>query len=162
MRCILLHKLTPFPLFHSPRFLSTTLPRFAPVDPTETTEGPTASEASVKADQSPVDPIETVTSPLSSSGTTAAEAAATASSSEGHHIAPDHEEFPAIDAEAEAAKAAEELNSRTIFVGGLSWNVDNEWLKDEVVKVLELTEAAGEEQVVSVRIARNPMGKSRG
>lgn len=63
--------------------------------------------------------------------------------------------------EAQAAQEKEDLQSRTVFVGGLSWNVDNEWLKDEVVKALgsELESEAG---VESVRIARNPMGKSRG
>lgn len=53
--------------------------------------------------------------------------------------------------------AAADLQARTVFVGGISWNLDNEWLKDEVLKGLDVTEG-----VTSVRIARNPMGKSKG
>jgi len=53
--------------------------------------------------------------------------------------------------------AAADLQARTVFVGGISWNLDNEWLKDEVLKGLDVTEG-----VNGVRIARNPMGKSKG
>ncbi|GAA6062784.1 hypothetical protein JCM10212_002153 [Sporobolomyces blumeae] len=51
----------------------------------------------------------------------------------------------------------EEVVKRTVFVGGLSWNVDNQWLEDEVHKALDL-----EEGVTGVRIARNPLGRSKG
>lgn len=52
---------------------------------------------------------------------------------------------------------ADDVKDRTVFVGGLSWNVDNQWLEDEVLKALDL-----EEGVSSVRIARNHLGKSKG
>ncbi|GAA5950394.1 hypothetical protein JCM21900_003716 [Sporobolomyces salmonicolor] len=51
----------------------------------------------------------------------------------------------------------EELTKRTVFVGGLSWNVDNQWLEDEVLKGLDV-----EEGVSAVRIARDHLGKSKG
>lgn len=66
-------------------------------------------------------------------------------------------EEPAVSEEVSAEDAEKELQARTVFVGGLSWNVDNEWLQDEILKAIELD--AG---VESVRIARNPMGKSKG
>ncbi|GAA5827909.1 hypothetical protein JCM5353_000024 [Sporobolomyces roseus] len=50
-----------------------------------------------------------------------------------------------------------DVTKRTVFVGGLSWNVDNQWLEDEVLKALDL-----ESGVDSVRIARNHLGKSKG
>ena len=50
-----------------------------------------------------------------------------------------------------------EEEGRTVFVGGLSWNLDNDWLKEEVEKVLEVSEG-----VVNVRIARDHMGRSKG
>lgn len=52
---------------------------------------------------------------------------------------------------------AAELAARTCFVGGLSWNIDNEWLSSEVYKNLDITEG-----IVSARVARSNMGKSRG
>ncbi|GAA5944458.1 RNA-binding protein [Sporobolomyces koalae] len=57
----------------------------------------------------------------------------------------------------EASASPEDLTKRTIFVGGLSWNVDNQWLEDEVNKALDLVDG-----VSNVRIARNNLGKSRG
>ncbi|GAA5848029.1 hypothetical protein JCM3766R1_006087 [Sporobolomyces carnicolor] len=56
-----------------------------------------------------------------------------------------------------AAPEEEDVTKRTLFVGGLSWNVDNQWLEDEVLKALDL-----EEGVTSVRVARNHLGKSKG
>lgn len=55
----------------------------------------------------------------------------------------------------EAAPAADgEVPSTTVYVGGLSWNVDNEWLKSEL-------EVCGE--VVSARVVTDrDSGKSRG
>ena len=50
-----------------------------------------------------------------------------------------------------------EEEGRTVFVGGLSWNLDNDWLKEEVEKTLEVSEG-----VVNVRIARDHMGRSKG
>ena len=50
-----------------------------------------------------------------------------------------------------------EEEGRTVFVGGLSWNLDNDWLKEEVEKLLEVSEG-----VVNVRIARDHMGRSKG
>jgi len=50
-----------------------------------------------------------------------------------------------------------DITKRTVFVGGLSWNVDNQWLEDEVLKALDR-----ESGVDSVRIARNHLGKSKG
>ena len=47
--------------------------------------------------------------------------------------------------------------SRTVFVGGLSWNVDKDWLEDELLKALDVTEGINE-----VRVARDAMGKSKG
>lgn len=52
---------------------------------------------------------------------------------------------------------AAELAARTCFVGGLSWNIDNEWLSSEVYKNLDVTEG-----IISARVARSNMGKSRG
>lgn len=61
----------------------------------------------------------------------------------------------------EAARLAEEAEkdkiARTVFVGGLSWNVDKEWLEDELLKALDATEGVNE-----VRVARDGMGKSKG
>lgn len=51
----------------------------------------------------------------------------------------------------------QELIKRTVFVGGLSFSVDNEWLKDEILQALDITEG-----VEIARVARNPMGKSKG
>ncbi|KAM0745992.1 RNA-binding domain-containing protein, partial [Meredithblackwellia eburnea MCA 4105] len=45
-----------------------------------------------------------------------------------------------------------------VFVGGLSWNVDNEWLSEVVCGELEIKE----EDMISVRVARNHMGRSKG
>ncbi|KAM0791071.1 hypothetical protein ACM66B_004363 [Microbotryomycetes sp. NB124-2] len=51
----------------------------------------------------------------------------------------------------------EELIKRTVFVGGLSFSVDNEWLKDEVLGALDIDSG-----VDFVRVARDNMGKSKG
>ena len=71
-------------------------------------------------------------------------------------VAVESEADPAA-ATAAAEAAAADLQARTVFVGGISWNLDNEWLKDEVLKGLEVQDG-----VNGVRIARNPMGKSKG
>lgn len=55
------------------------------------------------------------------------------------------------------SQALAEEEGRTVFVGGLSWNLDNDWLKEEVEKVLEISEG-----ITSVRIARDHMGRSKG
>ncbi|KAK4697951.1 hypothetical protein P7C70_g8128, partial [Phenoliferia sp. Uapishka_3] len=122
------------------RLISTT--RFVAEEPKSTletlsTSHPTDAEAEVKADSAP-SPL--ADADLASSKPTPAEPEAPAVSSEDTY----------------AANKAEE-NTRTVFVGGLSWNVDNEWLQDELLKALEV-----ESGVESVRIARNPMGKSKG
>ncbi|GAA5869956.1 hypothetical protein JCM1840_007681 [Sporobolomyces johnsonii] len=57
----------------------------------------------------------------------------------------------------ETAEDPEDASKRTVFVGGLSWNVDNQWLEDEILKGLDI-----EEGVSAVRIARNHLGKSKG
>lgn len=57
------------------------------------------------------------------------------------------------------AAAAEELRQRTIFVGGLSFAVDSSWLSDELLRLLDATDAS---LIENVRVARNPMGKSKG
>ncbi|GAA6023504.1 hypothetical protein JCM11491_006604 [Sporobolomyces phaffii] len=62
-----------------------------------------------------------------------------------------------LDDAATAPAGQVDVTKRTVFVGGLSWNVDNQWLEDEVLKALDL-----EEGVSSVRIARNHLGKSKG
>ncbi|GAA5983005.1 hypothetical protein JCM5350_003538 [Sporobolomyces pararoseus] len=64
---------------------------------------------------------------------------------------------PIDEAVKEVETNTEDVTKRTVFVGGLSWNVDNQWLEDEVLKALDL-----EEGVTSVRIARNHLGKSKG
>ncbi|GAA5821858.1 hypothetical protein JCM11251_004749 [Rhodosporidiobolus azoricus] len=76
------------------------------------------------------------------------------------------EEIPAVssslDATAEPAEAVDpaaekEKVERTVFVGSLSWNVDSDWLKDEVHSILGATEG-----VEAIRIARDHMGRSKG
>ena len=54
----------------------------------------------------------------------------------------------------DAAAATDDPSSRTIFVGRLSWNVDNDWLKSEF-------EECGEVIAARVQMDRNT-GKSRG
>jgi nucleolin len=46
-----------------------------------------------------------------------------------------------------------------LFVGGLSFAVDSSWLSDELLRLLDATDAS---LIESVRVARNPMGKSKG
>lgn len=68
--------------------------------------------------------------------------------------AAEESDVPAKKAKVEAAPAAAEGETSTIFVGGLSWNVDNDWLKSEF-------EEAGE--VVSARVVTDrETQKSRG
>jgi nucleolin len=57
-------------------------------------------------------------------------------------------------ANGDAAVATEDSSSRTVFVGRLSWNVDNDWLKSEF-------EVCGEVIAARVQMDRNT-GKSRG
>ena len=126
------------------RLLSTT--RFVAEEPKSTletlsTSHPTESEAAVKADVAETPVVESPA--VESTPVAEAEPEPVVEAAE-----------PDLDADA-AAKADEQ--ARSVFVGGLSWNVDNEWLKDEMLKALEVPEG-----VESVRIARNPMGKSRG
>lgn len=59
--------------------------------------------------------------------------------------------------EIKSPSALAEEEGRTVFVGGLSWNLDNDWLKEEVEKILEI-----EGGISSVRIARDHMGRSKG
>ncbi|KAK4046245.1 hypothetical protein OIV83_006224 [Microbotryomycetes sp. JL201] len=58
---------------------------------------------------------------------------------------------------ASAEPTEDELTKRTVFVGGLSFSVDNEWLKDEILAALDVDSG-----VDFVRVARNNMGKSKG
>ena len=58
---------------------------------------------------------------------------------------------------AAAAVEAAEAPNCSVFVGGLSWNIDNEWLQAELEKQLETADG-----VVSVKVARTNMGKSKG
>ncbi|BGP14948.1 hypothetical protein JCM10213_007250 [Rhodosporidiobolus nylandii] len=77
------------------------------------------------------------------------------------------EEIPAVSSsldatQSEAAKAAkaqedQERVARTVFVGGLSWNVDSDWLEDEVHSLLDRADG-----VSTIRIARDHMGRSKG
>lgn len=57
-------------------------------------------------------------------------------------------------ADGDAAAATDDPSSRTVFVGRLSWNVDNDWLKSEF-------EECGEVIAARVQMDRNT-GKSRG
>jgi len=57
-------------------------------------------------------------------------------------------------ANGDAASANDDTSSRTVFVGRLSWNVDNDWLKSEF-------EECGEVVAARVQMDRNT-GKSRG
>ena len=159
------HGLTSFDLAPSrPRFLSTSIARLQAHDPLSTTTDPTGAEESVKADQSSVDPLAESASTSASTSTSAAASAAPTTHAPAAAVAESEDTNPSASLqEAQAAQEKEDLQARTVFVGGLSWNVDNEWLKDEVVKALASSGAAeGEAGVESVRIARNPMGKSRG
>ncbi|GAA6029707.1 hypothetical protein JCM8097_001012 [Rhodosporidiobolus ruineniae] len=70
------------------------------------------------------------------------------------------EEIPAVSSSLDAtaaAEAAQDKVSRTVFVGGLSWNVDKDWLEDEVLAILDRTDGISE-----IRIARDAMGRSKG
>ncbi|GAA5870160.1 hypothetical protein JCM8547_006905 [Rhodosporidiobolus lusitaniae] len=74
------------------------------------------------------------------------------------------EEIPAVssslDATQSSAVSAEEEQRKvasTLFVGGLSWNVEEDWLEDEVYAILGRGEG-----VSSIRIARNHQGRSKG
>ena len=58
------------------------------------------------------------------------------------------------DANGDAAAVTDDPSSRTVFVGRLSWNVDNDWLKSEF-------EECGEVVGARVQMDRNT-GKSRG
>ncbi|GAA5916182.1 RNA-binding protein [Sporobolomyces salmoneus] len=111
----------------------------------ETKPTPEAESTSFPASSSPVTEPSTSSSPVDS----AQEPAAAASPVPAE--APKGIETPT------AAAGEEDISKRTVFVGGLSWNVDNQWLEDEVLKALDL-----EEGVSSVRIARNHLGKSKG
>ncbi|BGP54686.1 hypothetical protein JCM8202_003193 [Rhodotorula sphaerocarpa] len=59
-------------------------------------------------------------------------------------------------AEPSAEEIAEKV-SRTVFVAGLSWSVDEEVLREEILRVVE-----AEEGVNQVRIATDPAGRSKG
>lgn len=56
-----------------------------------------------------------------------------------------------------AAAAAPVEGNCSVFVGGLSWNIDNDWLQAELEKQLDTTDG-----VISVKVARTNMGKSKG
>lgn len=105
----------------------------------EASAEPTLAEEEVKADHSPIDPLHEEAVPEEVV----------------HEEAAPAEYEPVADPVAASRTAEDE--GRSVFVGGLSWNLDNDWLKEEVEKALEITEG-----VVSVRIARDHMGRSKG
>ncbi|GAA5890005.1 hypothetical protein JCM8208_001194 [Rhodotorula glutinis] len=76
-------------------------------------------------------------------------------------VAAADEPAPVLETDPEAAMLAEQSQqdkvARTVFIGGLSWNVDKDWLEDELLKALDVTEGINE-----VRVARDGMGKSKG
>ncbi|GAA5851943.1 hypothetical protein JCM9279_007032 [Rhodotorula babjevae] len=77
-------------------------------------------------------------------------------------VAAADEQAPVLETDPEAAMLAEQQSqqdkvARTVFIGGLSWNVDKDWLEDELLKALDITEGINE-----VRVARDAMGKSKG
>ncbi|KAI5475773.1 hypothetical protein MNV49_000862 [Pseudohyphozyma bogoriensis] len=138
------------------RFLNTSSPLLSsysshssPADNSAPAPQPTASEDVAHAELSP----ETLPELINE-----ASAAAASSSSPSPAAAPSSSSSSAeTTAVGSAAAERTELDKRTVFVGGLSWNVDNEWLQQEVARVLE-----DESAVVSTRVARNNMGRSRG
>ncbi|KAK4052610.1 hypothetical protein OIO90_004238 [Microbotryomycetes sp. JL221] len=71
----------------------------------------------------------------------------------------DNTSIDPVQEQSNTAVSAEEANmrERTVFVGGLSFSVDNEWLKDEILQALERDDG-----IDYARVARNPMGKSKG
>lgn len=58
---------------------------------------------------------------------------------------------------AEGSPEFHEKTARTVFIGNMSWGVDEEWLASEISKVLNV-----EEPVVALRIARDQQGRSKG
>ncbi|BGP38963.1 hypothetical protein JCM10450v2_002920 [Rhodotorula kratochvilovae] len=109
------------------------------LDATKAAEETSAAEPAVEATQAPV----------------ATESAEAVAETEGAA------ETAAEEVDPEAARLAEQAEkdkiARTVFIGGLSWNVDNEWLEDELLKALDVTEGVNQ-----VRIARDAMGRSKG
>ncbi|SGY62217.1 BQ5605_C007g04666 [Microbotryum silenes-dioicae] len=123
-------------------------------DKLEATTAPTSAEEEIKADHSSVDPLASTESsdatPSSSSGEVyidPMQAQADATANDG---------AAAADAPAQTPDPVE-VASRTVFAGGLSWNVDVDWLRDEVATAIGSTEG-----IVSCRVARDPTGRSKG
>ncbi|SCV71576.1 BQ2448_3164 [Microbotryum intermedium] len=124
-------------------------------DKLEATTAPTTAEEEVKADHSSVDPL---------ASTNSTESTPSSSSSDEVYVDPLQAQADATANDGAAAAAAPaqtpdpvEVAARTVFAGGLSWNVDNDWLRDEVA-----TAIGSADGVVSCRVARNPMGRSKG
>lgn len=143
-------------LIHNRRFLSTSafsLNESKPVAPTPDVAAPqTASEEEIKADHSPIDPLHPSEAPAAAVETPAAE-----STSELFPEAVETAEAVQAPSAEEVAAQAAEVQARTVFVGGLSWNIDNEWLRAELEKALDSTDG-----VITTRVARDHMGKSKG
>lgn len=142
------------------RLLSTSVARFSTPsnDALNATSDSTGSEEAVKADHAPAPSASSTTAPSSSSASEPT-AETPQQTAEPATTTPAVPEFNSAQTETEAAEAAEQLRLRTIFVGGLSWAVDNSWLQDEVLRLLDATDSS---LIESVRVARNPMGKSKG
>ncbi|BGO98423.1 hypothetical protein NBRC10513v2_002818 [Rhodotorula toruloides] len=51
----------------------------------------------------------------------------------------------------------EEKTARTVFVGNMSWSVDEQWLESEITKALNV-----EEPITALRIAKDQQGRSKG
>ncbi|BGP23733.1 hypothetical protein JCM10295v2_002634 [Rhodotorula toruloides] len=73
------------------------------------------------------------------------------------HIPLDGTSSGEMSAVAQGSPEFEEKTSRTVFVGNMSWNTDEEWLGSEIQKVLNV-----EEPVTALRIARDQQGRSKG
>ncbi|GAA6052238.1 hypothetical protein JCM3770_007394 [Rhodotorula araucariae] len=144
----------------------------APIDQQTATELPTEEIPAVSSSLDATKPAEpqaateqsaeeTVAASSSGDAPQAPAAAESAESAETVAATEDAPEQAAEQVDPEAARLAEEAEkdkiARTVFVGGLSWNVDNEWLEDELLKALDATDG-----VNSVRVARDVRGRSKG
>ncbi|GAA5991179.1 hypothetical protein JCM11641_001057 [Rhodosporidiobolus odoratus] len=129
-------------------------PSPAPIDNEQPTSLPTEEIPAISSSLDASQVSSPATSPSSEPSSTAAPADSETAT------APSTEETLAtsspVDAAAQAA-ADQEKVACTVFVGGLSWNVDPDWLEDEVLAILDRADG-----VSSVRIARDQMGRSKG
>lgn len=136
-------------------------------------QNPTESQETVKADEGQ-DPLqettkvtesETVTTsaPASSSGSATVSAMGSLA---GENPTASEEDVRADSSPVDPLETAQtsvqgrdpvEAQRRTVFVGSLSWSIDDDWLRDEMLKALGVSSG-----VNAARVARKPNGQSKG